>query len=157
MVLFNQAMLGRQAWRFLTDPTSLCAKVLKGRYFPNCEFWEAPKPRSSSFTWRSILFGKELVVSGARWGIGNGQRANLLRDNWIPGVLPHQVVTSMPVPEDTKVQFLVNAEHGGWDAEMVHAVFDEITASAILKIPLSRFEREDFISWPFNMFGQYTV
>ena len=30
-VLFNQAMLGRQCWRLTTEPTSLCARVLKGR------------------------------------------------------------------------------------------------------------------------------
>jgi hypothetical protein len=28
--LFNQAMLGRQCWRMLTDPSSLCARVTRG-------------------------------------------------------------------------------------------------------------------------------
>ena len=51
MELFNQAMLGKQCWRLLTVPHSLCARVLKGRYFPHCDFWFAPQPRSSSFTW----------------------------------------------------------------------------------------------------------
>jgi len=50
MELFNQAMLGKQCWRLLTVPHSLCARVLKGRYFPR-DFWFAPQPRSSSFTW----------------------------------------------------------------------------------------------------------
>jgi hypothetical protein len=44
MELFNQAMLGRQCWRLLTEPDSLCARVLKGCYFPDGDFWNAPAP-----------------------------------------------------------------------------------------------------------------
>jgi len=36
--LFNQAMLGKQGWRLITRPDSLCAKVLKGKYFPSSGF-----------------------------------------------------------------------------------------------------------------------
>jgi hypothetical protein len=50
MVLFNQAMLGRQCWRLITEPNSLCARVLKARYFPDCDVVDAPQPRSSSYT-----------------------------------------------------------------------------------------------------------
>jgi hypothetical protein len=80
LVLFNQEMLGRQCWRLLTDPTSLCAMVLKGRYFPHCEFWEAPQPRSTSFTWRSIFHGMKLVKRGVRWSVGNGNKIDVLTD-----------------------------------------------------------------------------
>lgn len=61
MVLFNQAMLAKQGWNLLTDPDSLCARVLKGRYFPQGDFWNAAAPRSASYTWRSILFGRDLL------------------------------------------------------------------------------------------------
>jgi hypothetical protein len=35
---FNLAMLGKQGWHLMTNPTSLCARVLKGKYYPNEDF-----------------------------------------------------------------------------------------------------------------------
>lgn len=48
--LFNQAMLGKQGWRLLMRPDSLCAKVLKGKYYPSCDFLSATKKRRRSVT-----------------------------------------------------------------------------------------------------------
>lgn len=33
--LFNLAMLGRQCWRLLDQPDSLCARVLTAKYYPD--------------------------------------------------------------------------------------------------------------------------
>jgi hypothetical protein len=37
LALFNQAMLPKTAWHLLTIPDSLCARVLKGRYYPDTD------------------------------------------------------------------------------------------------------------------------
>jgi hypothetical protein len=35
MRLFNQALLARQAWRLIQYPDTLCAQLLKAKYYPN--------------------------------------------------------------------------------------------------------------------------
>jgi hypothetical protein len=74
MVLFNQAMMGKQYWRIIMEPDSLCARVLKGHYFPHTTFWNASTPMSSSYTWRSLMYGKELLEKGVLWRVGDGKQ-----------------------------------------------------------------------------------
>ncbi|EEE66057.1 hypothetical protein OsJ_22054 [Oryza sativa Japonica Group] len=131
--------------------------VLKGRYFPNSDFWNAPKPTAASFTWRSILFGRDLLRKGVRWGIGNGSSVKILKDHWIPGIKPSMVRPLLPMPDDVTVDFLVNAAIGEWDEDKVFSFFDETTAQQILQIPVSAHGGEDFISWPHDKRGVFSV
>jgi hypothetical protein len=41
--MFNLAMLGNRGWRLMANPSSLCVRVLKGRYYPNDTFLSAQK------------------------------------------------------------------------------------------------------------------
>jgi hypothetical protein len=50
MHLFNQALLARQAWRLITCSNSLCARVLKARYYPQGDLINTIFTRNPSST-----------------------------------------------------------------------------------------------------------
>ena len=61
---FNMAILAKQGWRLIQDPESLCAKILKAKYFPNAHILEAVAKNGCSYTWRSIVQGIEVLKEG---------------------------------------------------------------------------------------------
>nr|XP_051230261.1 uncharacterized mitochondrial protein AtMg00310-like [Lolium perenne] len=75
---FNQALLAKQAWRMVTNSDSLCSRVLKARYFKQGEFLSADCPKRASYTWKSILHGRELLKEGLIWRIGDGKKVGVL-------------------------------------------------------------------------------
>jgi hypothetical protein len=54
---FNRALLARQVWRLLLEPESLCARVLRARYYLDGKLLQAKQKSGSSYTWQSILAG----------------------------------------------------------------------------------------------------
>lgn len=48
--IFNIAMLRKLELRILNKLGSLLSHTLKARYFPNCEFFDAPLGSSPSYT-----------------------------------------------------------------------------------------------------------
>lgn len=61
---FNIAMLARQGWRLIQNPDSLCSRLLKAKYFPNCNVLDAQSRKQMSYSWRSILKGIQLLRKG---------------------------------------------------------------------------------------------
>ena len=64
---FNRTLLAKQGWRIIQHPESLAAQVLKAKYYPRGSFWEATGGHQPSFTWRSLLKGRELLKEGCYW------------------------------------------------------------------------------------------
>ena len=59
--LFNQALLARQAWRLIAFPNSLCARLLKAKYYPSGRLEDTVFSANPSSTWQAVSYGLELL------------------------------------------------------------------------------------------------
>lgn len=151
-------MLGQQGWRILSSPESLCARDLKGRYFPQGVFWHAEAPRSTSYTWRNILFGRELLKHGVQWALAMVRRF----ESSVTTVFPPRRHTCSNRSSRSRQMLLFGAswmmiDLGTWNKETIHAFFHADIASEIMQLPVSRHGGDDYTRWPHNKFGEYPV
>uniref|UniRef100_A0A803Q154 Reverse transcriptase domain-containing protein n=1 Tax=Cannabis sativa TaxID=3483 RepID=A0A803Q154_CANSA len=154
--LFNQALLAKQVWRCLRSPTLLSSRVLKACYYPGVSVLDAKCGSHSSFMWRSMMWGKKLLLKGYRWRIGDGNGVRVLNDPWLPRPVTFCVYDRPEFPHELYVVDLKLAD-GGWDEGFIKAHFNEEDAELILNLPSGSWGVEDKIMWHYSKNGEYTV
>ncbi|XP_019162216.1 PREDICTED: uncharacterized protein LOC109158777 [Ipomoea nil] len=154
---FNLAMLGKQAWRFLTNPGSLPARIYKARYFPKTSFVDATMGNNPSFCWRSIMAAHDFVVAHVRRRIGNGQETLIWGHPWLQDNPSPLVQTVMPEPlRDAVVAGLIDQQTKTWDPHILTDLFEPEDVDRILRIPVSP-DYKDTWYWHNDANGCYTV
>ena len=115
---------------------------------------EAKDSRSGSYAWRSILQGRDVLLRGSRWQIGNGKSVKIWQHHWLPRKHP-PLLSSPPIAsmEDATVDILIDAEKRQWDHGMVDGFFAPQEAELIKSLPLAQAESEDIIFWPWARDG----
>lgn len=155
---FNLAMLAKQGWRLTINPHSFWGKVMKSVYYPNSDFLHASKGRQPSWAWSSLIQGREILLKGIRWQVGNGNSILFWSDNWIPISKDFKVHTARP--PDCSVVYardLIDARTKSWKEQDLRALVSKEEADAILSIPISQCGKEDFLIWHFTPNGMYSV
>jgi hypothetical protein len=112
---FNQAFLAKQGWRLLTTPGSLCAEVLKARYYKDSDFMSAGCPKRASYTWRGIIHGRDLLKEGLVWRIGDDSQIKIWEDNWIPRSGAKHPLGCLIEDRPKLVQDLILPSGEGWN------------------------------------------
>jgi hypothetical protein len=154
---FNLAMLAKQIWRLVNEPNSLCARVLKAKYYPHGDILKAGPKAGSSFTWQSILAGLPTFKRGMIWRVGNGESINIWTDKWIPQSQDRMVITPRGGTVYTKVSELIDPSTGSWDLQLLNEIFLSVDVGRIIQIPINIQGFDDFIAWSFTRHGRYTV
>lgn len=146
---FNLAMLTKQVWRLLCDLDSLCARVLRARYYPDGELLKATLKNGNSYTWQSILAGLQCFKQGYIWRVGDGSQIHIWKDQWIPGSHNLKIQTDRGNNLVSTVDELINPITSSWDVDLVKAIFWPTDAYRILQIPIT-FGRKDMVAWHYN-------
>lgn len=102
----------------------LLAKVLQSIYFEVGEFLEADLSTRPSFAWRSILYGRELMVKGLVKRVGNGKSILVWNDEWIKDngnrrPLMKNSITDILLTVDK----LIDVSSRGWDLNKLEELF----------------------------------
>ncbi|GJM95149.1 hypothetical protein PR202_ga11856 [Eleusine coracana subsp. coracana] len=155
LYLFNLSMLGKQGWRLITRPESLCARVLRGRYFHDSDFMECTRKKKASFTWRAIMAGREALKLGMVKRIGDGETTKIWKDRWILNHFSGKPITPEEGQTVIRVSELMDA-HGNWDDMMLRQHFIDIDTDAILHTP-TRGAHQDVWAWELEKHGMYSV
>lgn len=154
--LFNQALLAKVAWRIVTAPNSLLARILKGKYCHRKSFLEVTDSQSISHVWRSILSGRDLLVKHLGKSIGNGQTTKLWKDPWIS--LDKKLIPTGPIQEkhlDLTVADLLTSDMK-WNKKRIEELLPDFT-SQIMCIQPSRKGAEDSFIWNASNSGVYST
>jgi hypothetical protein len=155
---FNHAMLGKQAWNFLTKPDALVTKLFKAKYFPRSDFLEASIGHNPSYVWRSIWSSKFVVKGGHHWSIGTGHNISAWDHNWLSdGTIMNKPENLDPNIALLTVANLLDQNAKEWDSDLIHGLVDETTAEKILQTPLLESVQTDKITWKHEKNGVYTV
>ncbi|CAM8882279.1 unnamed protein product [Rhodiola kirilowii] len=67
LVLFNEALLAKQVWRLLVNPSSLTSRVLKAKYFRDGNVLSASLCCNPSLAWRSVWQVGQKIKDNISW------------------------------------------------------------------------------------------
>ena len=154
---FNDALLAKQAWRLLQNKETLFYKVFKAKFFPNHSLLEAKESNSGSYAWKSILQGREVILDGACWRVGDGKSIKIWQHHWLHRKHPTKVLSLMVESmEEATMKCLIDKSTRTWNATMVDGIFAPQEVEEIKNIPLAKKEMEDTLYWPWEQDGRYS-
>lgn len=157
MEKFNQALLGKQVWRIMQYPECLMARILRARYFSDGNILTAVQKKKASYAWKSILYGKELIVKGLRYMIGDGKTINTWTDPWISDHLPRPPRQREGMLRDGKLHQFFNEARDGWNEQKLREEMVDEDVDKILRIKISSSATIDMLGWHYTEHGLYTV
>lgn len=81
---YNLALLAKQCWRLLNNESSLLFLLLKVKYFNKSSLVGVRVHSTASFTWKSLMASKEVLMERLAWWFGDWRKISIRHDKWLP-------------------------------------------------------------------------
>ncbi|XP_024196188.1 uncharacterized protein LOC112199393 [Rosa chinensis] len=148
----NSSKLHWLSWERMCD-----SKKLGGLGF-HTGFMKATVEAGDSFTWRSIISGRNVLEQGLRYQVGNGMQISVWEDRWMPMPYCFKPYTKPPEGLDgLVVADLIDQGEHVWFLPLLQEMFTLDEVCMIASIPLSIRPAEDRLIWHYDRRGTYNV
>ena len=104
-------------------PDSFCARVHKGRYFPDLDFMHANTTSTSSMTWQAIIAGREASKDGFITHVGEGSGISVWEDKWISDTISMKPIFKSDNTTVQLVNDLIDIDNWKWKNEFIREIF----------------------------------
>lgn len=151
----NKALLAKNVWHAIRFFESLVNRVLTESYFPDGNILNTWCSSHASGILREFVWEKEIITTGLRWHIGNGNVGYHVRqvDFKTYTLFPHRPPS---LPKGMKV-FEQKLASSDWDMNLINVMFIKEDGEAIIRIPCSVRDVPDTLIWNFSTNGKYSV
>lgn len=150
-------VLAKIAWRILTKPHCLLARILLGKHCHSQSFLMITSTTDSSHGWKDIIWGRDLLLNHLSKFIGDGNSTSVWRDTWIsPRDNLRPFGPSTLQDQDILVADLLSPETKEWNLTKLNMLFPDLT-HIIRQIIPSKLGAGDAYIWPLQKSGIYST
>lgn len=132
----NQAMLAKESWRIHQGDPGLWASIYRRKYLGNGTITDRNyhAPRDCSSTWRSIVYGANLLKQGLIWRVGDGRTINFWTDIWLPPAPLIEFATPSTVINTANKVFRF-WDFNGWNLALLSSCLPDDIVGKIISVP----------------------
>lgn len=154
LTAFNLAMLGKQGWKFITEPNFLIACIFKARYFPTGSYLTTLIGHNPNYV-GEVSYTPGLLYVAV---LGGAQGQVRLNEPWLlNGECISSNIQGPYFVHNFTINSLMNSYDKSWNEQVVRQVFSADIADKILRTPLIPQVDEDKIIWKAERRGRYSV
>ena len=154
---FNDARLAKLSWRLLEKPEGLLGRILLSKYCPEGNLLSCSASSSASHGWHSVLVGRDLLMKGLGWVVGDGASIKIWEDSWLSLEKPLRPMG--PATRETAelvVRDLIHEETGEWNRDLIQTILRH-EEERILCLKPSIKGAPDILRWLGAKSGEYSV